>query len=91
MLVLFHKHSVKCGVKILLVADAPRLHRRQRIEHAAGADGQARLAQGPGEIEDIFGELSLAAARRAHRILISARTASMSSAAFEPCILEISS
>src|SRR5262245_40241650 len=43
-------------VEILAGADAGGLHRRERVEHGAGADWNASGAQRAREIDDVLGE-----------------------------------
>ena len=70
MFVLLDEDRVQRRVEIGAVADPRRLDRLQRVEHAAGADRQARLAQGAREIEDVLGEPSGAARRLRDRFVV---------------------
>src|SRR5579862_6071789 len=56
MLVPLHEYRVERPVKIIAGADTRGLHRFERIEHGAGADGNAGSAQGAGEVDDVLGE-----------------------------------
>ena len=54
VLMLLDEDSVQRGVKVLSIADASRLDRRERIEHRARTQGDACLAQGTGEVDDVL-------------------------------------
>ena len=54
VLMLLDEDSVQRGVKVLPIPDARRLDRRERIEHRARTQRDARLAQGAGEMDDVL-------------------------------------
>ena len=53
MLVLLDEDGVQRGVEVAAIAETRRLDRGDRVEHGAGAERHARLAQRAGEIDDI--------------------------------------
>ena len=65
MLVALHEHGVQRPVEILARADARRLHRFERIEHAPGPTGMPARAQRAREIDDVLREAAASARRHA--------------------------
>src|SRR5579862_6028540 len=96
MLVPLHEHRVQRPVEILAAADAGRLQRRERIEHRAGADRNARRPQRAGEMQDVVGK-SAREIRSVNHLddysaaRSSARTWSSSSLALPPSMRAMSS
>jgi len=64
MLVLLDEDGVQCRVEIAAIAETRRLHRGDRVEHRAGAERHARLAQRAGEIDDVLHERATAGGPR---------------------------
>jgi hypothetical protein len=60
-----HEDAVQGPVEVVAAREAHRLERVERLDHAAGADGQAGGAQRPGEVHHVAGE---AAAGRPGRV-----------------------
>src|SRR5215813_8865838 len=60
MLVPLYEHGMQGPVEILARPDASGLHRRERVEHRAGADRNAGGAQRAREIDDVLGEPAVA-------------------------------
>ena len=56
---LLDEHGVQRGAEILLVAEAGGLDGGDRVEHRAGADRQAGVAQRAGEMQDVLGQGAL--------------------------------
>jgi len=54
----FHEDGMQRPVEILTRTQRPGLRRIERVDHMAGADGKARLAQDPREMHDVEGELA---------------------------------